>query len=341
MNTHALILLAGAAILGAITIAIDAILMRRRRSRRTACLIRHLEDRVSTLEADLAHAEADRDHISEELDDAHLAVLQLTAKRHATWDRSDAEALISMMKSDLADRTGDPSAHPEWRSGWDAALHAYGEPAIEVLRGAIAEIDRLHRQQLEQALEHRGNVADACAAVAAYAAREMERSPFAMVREFHVKFGVPDSLVPDISQHRDLRIKLIEEEFRELRDSLDQDDVLGVADALADLQYVVIGSALQWGIPLDRVFAEVHRSNMTKEGGGKRADGKILKGPDYEPPDIAAALWPCAALDEFHDRELTDTEAACFREHLAGCNRCQDTLHGRMQEQMAVSRGAP
>lgn len=42
--------------------------------------------------------------------------------------------------------------------------------------------------------------------------------------------------------------------------------------------------------PMDRVFAEVHRSNMTKEGGGKRADGKILKGPGYESPDIAAVL---------------------------------------------------
>lgn len=60
----------------------------------------------------------------------------------------------------------------------------------------------------------------------------------------------------------------------------------GVADALADLLYVVIGSALQWGIPLERVLAEVHRSNMTKTAGDKRADGKILKGPGYSPPDL-------------------------------------------------------
>lgn len=115
-------------------------------------------------------------------------------------------------------------------------------------------------------------------------------TPFDMVREFHAKFGVPDSASPDISQHRELRIKLIAEEFRELRLALDANDVVEVADALADLLYVTIGAALQWGIPLDRVFAEVHRSNMTKDGGGKRADGKILKGPGYAPPDVAAVL---------------------------------------------------
>lgn len=116
------------------------------------------------------------------------------------------------------------------------------------------------------------------------------KTPYDMVREFHAKFGVVNATQPDISQHRELRIKLIAEELDELLRALDANDITEVADALADLQYVVIGAALQWGIPLDRVFAEVHRSNMTKEGGGKRADGKILKGPGYESPDVAAVL---------------------------------------------------
>lgn len=115
-------------------------------------------------------------------------------------------------------------------------------------------------------------------------------TPYAMVREFHAKFCQPDSPVPDVSQHRALRLSLISEESKELRDALEANDVIAVADALADLQYVVIGSALQWGIPLDRVFAEVHRSNMTKEGGGTRADGKVLKGPNYSPPDVAGVI---------------------------------------------------
>jgi predicted HAD superfamily Cof-like phosphohydrolase len=112
-------------------------------------------------------------------------------------------------------------------------------------------------------------------------------SPFDMVRQFHALAGVHDADAPDISQHRTLRLRLIDEELRELRLGLINNSVVDVADALADLMYVVIGSALQWGIPLERVFAEVHRSNMTKGGGDKRADGKILKGPGYEPPDLS------------------------------------------------------
>lgn len=131
-------------------------------------------------------------------------------------------------------------------------------------------------------------------ALTARIAELMPRSvtPFEMVREFHAKVGQADSATPDISQHRDLRVSLITEEFRELREALEANDIVEVADALADLLYVVVGSALQWGIPLERVVAEVHRSNMTKGGDAKRADGKILKGPNYSPPDIAGVLGP-------------------------------------------------
>lgn len=111
-----------------------------------------------------------------------------------------------------------------------------------------------------------------------------------MVRDFHAVFGCVDAVEPDISQHRDLRIALIAEEFKELRDALEDDDVVEVADALADLIYVVVGSALQWGIPIGRVFREVHRSNMSKTGGPRRPDGKVLKGPNYSPPDIKSIL---------------------------------------------------
>lgn len=114
----------------------------------------------------------------------------------------------------------------------------------------------------------------------------------AMVRAFHVAFDQHDAETPDISsdQTRSLRIRLIDEERRELGDALAADDLVEVADALADLLYVVIGSALQWGIPIARVFAEVHRSNMSKAGGLKRADGKIMKGPNYSPPDLRFVL---------------------------------------------------
>ena len=91
-----------------------------------------------------------------------------------------------------------------------------------------------------------------------------------------------------------LRLDLIDEEVGELHEAVDAGDIVKVADALADIVYVVYGAADTWGIPLDAVVAEVHRSNMTKLGeDGKairREDGKVLKGPHYAPPNIVRAL---------------------------------------------------
>lgn len=99
--------------------------------------------------------------------------------------------------------------------------------------------------------------------------------------------NVPQDLI-------DLRVELIREEFQELKDDLERGDVVGVADALGDLLYVIYGAAHSFGIDIDTVFREIHRSNMTKLGpDGKpitRADGKAVKGPNYEPPNIKAAL---------------------------------------------------
>ena len=89
---------------------------------------------------------------------------------------------------------------------------------------------------------------------------------------------------------RELRIDLIDEEFNELIDAENDGDLVAVADALADLCYVINGMALQYGINLDDCFAEVHSSNMSKLGvDGKpilRNDGKILKGPNYFKPNL-------------------------------------------------------
>jgi predicted HAD superfamily Cof-like phosphohydrolase len=91
-----------------------------------------------------------------------------------------------------------------------------------------------------------------------------------------------------------LRQALIEEEVGELADAVRAGDVVGVADALADIVYVAYGTAHVYGIDLDAVLDEVHASNMTKLGADgrpvRRADGKVLKGPHYRPPDIAAVL---------------------------------------------------
>lgn len=74
----------------------------------------------------------------------------------------------------------------------------------------------------------------------------------------------------------------------------DKIDVVEIADASADLKYVLEGSDITFGINSRRVSQEVHASNMTKLGeDGKpifRDDGKILKGPSYVKPNIAKAM---------------------------------------------------
>ena len=70
---------------------------------------------------------------------------------------------------------------------------------------------------------------------------------------------------------------------------------INLADALADMVYVIVGTAISYGINLDAALEEVCRSNDTKFVDGqliRREDGKILKPEGYEPPDLAAVLFP-------------------------------------------------
>lgn len=123
------------------------------------------------------------------------------------------------------------------------------------------------------------------------------------VRAFNDAFQqhVGDTTKPDVSVNTDLRVELIREEFEELKAALDGKDknglrlskeerIIAVADALGDLVYVIAGAALTWGIDLTAVVEEIHSSNMTKVGGEKRADGKVLKPSTYRAPNIKRAL---------------------------------------------------
>lgn len=150
----------------------------------------------------------------------------------------------------------------------------------------------------------------------AHSIREGDQ-PEGLVRRFHRIYGLP--IVQDAPSldraHLHLRMKLVAEEFGELvgavygrsaRRLIDEAaqaaraaddsnrDLVATADALADLVYVIYGMALETGIDLPAVLAEVQRSNMSKLGADglpiHREDGKVLKGPDYRPPDIAAVL---------------------------------------------------
>lgn len=124
------------------------------------------------------------------------------------------------------------------------------------------------------------------------------KSSLEMVKEFHEAFGHPVKDAPDLTDEElcKLRRKLLREELFELHSAMTMDDKVAVLDALCDLQYVLDGAFLALGFHnvKDTAMAEVHRSNMSKLGAdGKpiyREDGKILKGPNYTPPDIRSIL---------------------------------------------------
>lgn len=124
----------------------------------------------------------------------------------------------------------------------------------------------------------------------------MTRTTLEHVRVFHETYGLPVKDVPDISDAKTnaLRINLLAEEVEELKEALEAGDMVEVLDALTDIQYVLDGAYLSFGlhdVKMD-AFEEVQRSNMSKLGADgkpivREEDGKILKGPDYFKPDIA------------------------------------------------------
>jgi len=129
-----------------------------------------------------------------------------------------------------------------------------------------------------------------------------------MVREFHLAFGHPVATEPGFPEDKGLmllREKLVEEEFREVMDACYKGDLENLAKELADLIYVIHGMALVYGLPLDAVFDEVHRSNMSKLGADGRPvyrdDGKVLKGENYTPPDIGAIIYGKNRTDSRED----------------------------------------
>ena len=145
------------------------------------------------------------------------------------------------------------------------------------------------------------------------------------VSDFHDTFGLPvldDPVIPSKARC-DLRISLLQEELNELKAAIDDNDLTEVADALCDLQYVLSGAILEFGIgsKFADLFEEVQRSNMSKacetedqvaktiehykrvkgeESTFKKSDdkyivyrksdGKVFKSIDYSPADLKKIL---------------------------------------------------
>jgi len=144
------------------------------------------------------------------------------------------------------------------------------------------------------------------------------------VAEFHQTFNAPILDQPQIpSKERcELRVKLLQEELDELKEAIENNDLVEVADALCDLQYVLSGAVLEFGLgeKFVELFNEVQRSNMSKacdnqqqadetiafykekgqdaysEVSGdkinvhRKSDNKVLKNKYYSPADLKTIL---------------------------------------------------
>lgn len=129
--------------------------------------------------------------------------------------------------------------------------------------------------------------------------------------------GYPDAKTPEYNPWG-----LINDKSDELVQSILNDDLVGIADGIADVLYVVIGTASAYGIDIQEVFDEVHRSNLSKTVWSeeqqryiyaKDAGGKTIKPDTYSPADLEPIVQRQIAngkareefeADQSHDSEL-------------------------------------
>jgi len=119
------------------------------------------------------------------------------------------------------------------------------------------------------------------------------------VKAFHTAFKIGHLETPkaDLGTAKNtLRFKLMQEENEEYLEAANTNNLVEVADALGDMLYILCGTIIEHGMQhkIEAVFNEIQRSNMSKLGADGqpiyRADGKVLKGPNYFKPDIKALL---------------------------------------------------
>ena len=117
-------------------------------------------------------------------------------------------------------------------------------------------------------------------------------SNFDDVKTFMETYGQEIKKIPSFPNDKiiQLRIDLIKEELKEFQEAINNKDLLEITDALTDILYVTYGAGHSFGIDLDKCFAEVQRSNMSKLGKNGEPiyneHGKVMKGPNYFKPNL-------------------------------------------------------
>lgn len=121
----------------------------------------------------------------------------------------------------------------------------------------------------------------------------------AAVTKFHEVYRIPYAVEPTTNVDPPLialRHRLMAEENEEYLEAALAGNLVEVADALGDMLYILCGTMITHGVQdkMEEVFREIQRSNLSKLGEDAqpiyREDGKVMKGPNYFKPDIAAIL---------------------------------------------------
>ncbi|MCA9933021.1 MAG: hypothetical protein H6662_02520 [Ardenticatenaceae bacterium] len=122
------------------------------------------------------------------------------------------------------------------------------------------------------------------------------------IYEFHETMGVTPPAQPTVPELGTLLVRrtLIDEEYGEVTAVFNQIfstmqrgeavDIVPLVHELTDLLYVTYGAIWACGVDPDPIFAEIHRANMQKANGPRRADGKVLKPADWQPPDVRGKI---------------------------------------------------
>ena len=115
------------------------------------------------------------------------------------------------------------------------------------------------------------------------------------VEEFHeiYKLGNSKNPIGKLENEKEkLRFELMKEENEEYLEAAEKGNVIEIADALGDMLYILCGTIIEHGMQnvIEEVFEEIHKSNLYKLDENRkpiyREDGKVIKGPNYFPPNI-------------------------------------------------------
>lgn len=114
------------------------------------------------------------------------------------------------------------------------------------------------------------------------------------VIKFHKKFELPIEAKPTLplADVKQLKTVLLFEEFTELLEAMSEDNLVEILDGLVDLIYIIIGTAIVYGLPLEEAWAEIHKTNMKKERGPSKRSEKfdIIKPEGWVKPDLITIL---------------------------------------------------